>query len=135
MFSAECVKAVREFRRSKPWRGNTEAREAKFSVLHEAMKLAYPEIADVSLEFAPDVDQDFGEPSKFDFGGNPRRLVIHYRLSVVTYFTAVACMRGIEYAHALRWAFSLYARMFPLSASRHLIVDGNIVPRPQARTE
>ena len=37
VFSRECIAAVKEFRRAKPWRGNLEERRDKFTTLHNRL--------------------------------------------------------------------------------------------------
>ena len=41
VFSSECIAAVKEFRRAKPWRGNLEERQDKFTALHNRLCAAY----------------------------------------------------------------------------------------------
>ena len=124
-FNPACLNAVREFRRAKPWRGNTEERSDKFAALHIAIMRAYA--IEMPLIFAPDIDQDMGDPSRFQIKDGT--IIMHFKLSVVTYFTAIGVARGFDYGDALRWAFSLYCRMFPRSASLHMMRNGTVVRR------
>ena len=76
--------------------------------------------------FSDDLDPLAKEgTSRFEV--NDQAITLHGKLSVVTYFVAVAVARGFDYAQARIWAMNLYRRMFPLSASRHVERDGFIV--------
>jgi hypothetical protein len=114
-FSPQCLAALREFKRKKPWRGTLDERQAKFGELHAALADAYGLAPPPALEFLalgqaqPDQMGDGG----FDPEGN--RIVLAGRLSVSTYLWSFARARGQSVEEAFRWSLSLFARVFPRS--------------------
>ena len=127
VFSPECIAAVKAFRHAKPWQGNIEERKAKFTALHQQMCAAYG-LAH-TLTFADDIAPT-GNDGLSRFEITEANITLHFKLSVVTYFVAIAAARGFNYGQALTWANELYHTMFPLSASRHVQRDGFVVRNP-----
>jgi hypothetical protein len=127
VFSRECIAAVKEFRRAKPWRGNLEERRDKFTTLHNRLCAAYD--LKMELEFADDIDP-LGAGGHSRYHIHDGRITLHFKLSVVTYLVAIAHARGFPYAQAFTWAVALYRKMFPVSAARHIERDGLIVSNP-----
>ena len=127
VFSPECIAAVKAFRQAKPWQGTIEERKGKFTGLHQLMCDAYG-LAH-TLTFADDIEPA-GNDGLSRFEITAANITLHFKLSVVTYFVAIAAARGFTYAQALTWANELYRNMFPLSASRHVQRDGFVVRNP-----
>lgn len=113
-FSPQCLAAVREFRRAKPWRGTLAERQAKFEALHAALCDAYGLVPAPPLQFAR---LGAAGPDQMGDGGYTRELgvVVAGRLSVATYLWAFARARGMATEDAFRWSLSLFSRMFPRS--------------------
>ena len=127
VFSDGCIAAVEAFRHAKPWRGTIEERKDKFTALHQQMCAAYG-LAQ-TLAFADDI-APVGNDGLSRFDITEANITLHFKLSAVTYFVAIAAARGFTYAQALTWANELYHNMFPLSASRHVQRDGFVVRNP-----
>ena len=128
VFTRECLSAVKEFRQAKPWRGDLEERKAKFGALHLRLCAAYD--LKQGLAFADDIEP-IGNDGLSRFEITAETITVHFKLSVVTYFVAIAVARGFTYAQAYTWAIELYRKMFPLSAARHIERDGFIVRQPE----
>lgn len=109
------MNAIRQFRRSKPWRGTLEERIEKFKTLHIALCAASgieppPELICLHIDQIPAHEAGDGA-----FISSQNRIVLVGRLSVTTYLYAFARARGRDPREALSWAFSIFARSFPRS--------------------
>jgi hypothetical protein len=124
-YKPEVLDALREFRRSKPWRGTVEARKEKLRQLNDKLNAIYRRNT-VLLFAVPDPELARGNGWYSRTGDT---ICLEGKLSVVTFLH--------EYAHALfgpseqaacSWSVNLYRRIFPRSAARmssegHLIVN------------
>jgi hypothetical protein len=114
-FVPAALVAVREFRRSKPWRGTVAERRAKFVRLNQALALAYG-IPRPSLDFRGVEAGVHSGHSSYVRGSNT--IILRGRLSVVTYLHEFAHARGADERQAVRWSINLFRRCFPRSFAR-----------------
>ena len=131
-FRRSVIPAVREFKRTGPWRGALEERERKFQLLNDALARAYGMPApELSFER---IDGSFsGESSCRRRGeGRPAVITMRGRLSVVTYLHEFAHALGRDERGACRWSINLFRRVFPEQYAR-LQADGHTLRRPQER--
>lgn len=112
--------AVRDFRDSKPWAGTREEREEKFKTLHAAFCSAY----EINLRLAFMLPELSG--STFGILDASQELILSGKLSVITYFLAIATARGFDFNNSARWAITLFARVFPQSFARLEMRGGRI---------
>ena len=116
VFEPGIVQAVKEFARSKPWRGDIDERKAKFQSALKSLALA-AEIEEPQFEFADDVWS--GNPSDGSF--TDRRfgvITMTGRLSVVTFLHLFAALNGRSRLDCFRWSLNLFAKCFPISFGR-----------------
>jgi hypothetical protein len=106
-YRPDALRALRAFRRTKPWRGTEAERRAKFRRLHRELCRVYgvhPSLTFSEREVACYVPvQD--------------RINLP-RLSVVTYLHEFAHTRGADERQACRWSINLFRRVFPRSFAR-----------------
>ena len=116
-FSPQCMAAMRDFRRAKPWRGTLDERQAKFQALHDALCEAYGLVGALKpeLRFIGMGDALPDQPGNGGYHSLENRIVVAGRLSVATYLWAFARARGMDGENAFRWSLSLFARIFPRS--------------------
>ena len=114
-FRPEVLRAVRAFRRAKPWRGTQQERIIKFARLHQQLCQIYR--LPVELRFAiGDVESDSGHSH---FNRAARKIVLSGRLSVITYLHEFAHARfGPSERKAVTWSLNLFRRTFPRSFAR-----------------
>jgi hypothetical protein len=130
-FKPAALRALREFRRSRPWRGSVEEREEKFRTLNHALAGAYgirePELVVEAL--------DGTTSGRSHYTPALHRIVLSGKLSVVTYLHEFAHARGMGERGAARWSINLFRRIFPGEYGRlihvgHMLVRAaDIAPR------
>jgi hypothetical protein len=111
-FLPAALRAVRAFRRSKPWRGTVGERRAKFEQLNRDLAAAYG-IAVPRLVFADVEANAFSGDSGYSPAAHT--ITLRGRLSVVTYLHEFAHARGADERQACRWSINLFRRLFPHS--------------------
>jgi hypothetical protein len=127
-FNPNALRAVRAFRRSKPWRGTVDERIAKFRTLNAALAAAYgiPE---------PDLRPcliDSGVAGNGMYSPSNHLIVLAGKLSVVTFLHEFGHARGFGERGACRWSINLFRRMFPRSFARCEFRGHMVISRPQA---
>jgi hypothetical protein len=122
-FKPAALRALREFRRSRPWRGSPQEREEKFRTLNRSLAAAY-EMREPELVFEV-LDGTTG-------GGRYipalHRVVLAGKLSVVTYLHEFAHARGFGERATCKWSINLFRRVFPRQFAR-LIHVGHMLVR------
>jgi hypothetical protein len=118
--------AVRAFARSKPWRGEMEARKEKYRQLNHDLSEAYG-IPEPTLVFG---QLDGGSSGNSYYHRTRHQIVLNGRLSVVTMLHEWAHARGMNERNACRWSVNLFKRCFPRSFSR-LVQVGHMLVRPE----
>ncbi|MCE9533964.1 MAG: hypothetical protein K8T89_23005 [Planctomycetes bacterium] len=106
-YKPEALKALRAFRRSKPWRGTFNERREKFGKLHEELCRVYGLCTQLKF-WARDV-------AYYSPGEDRINLPT---LSVVTYLHEFAHARGADERQACGWSINLFRRIFPRSFAR-----------------
>jgi hypothetical protein len=114
-FKPAALRAVRRFARSKPWRGTTEERKAKFRRLNRELARAYgiarPRLVFCRVEDDPEVGNGSYQPLA-------HTITLSGKLSVVTYLHEFGHARGYGERGACRFSVNLFRRVFPRSYSR-----------------
>jgi hypothetical protein len=109
------LRAVKAFRRCKPWRGPLERRITYFRTLCADLARAYG-IPEPRLVFA---DLESGSFSGFSsYQPATHTITLHGKLSVVTFLHEFAHARGADERQAVRWSVNLFRRCFPRSFAR-----------------
>lgn len=110
-YKPDVLRALKAFRRRKPWQGSDEERAAKLYDLHRALCAAYRK--QTQLVIAP------------NFNGcdcyRPRTDVICLgweRMSVVTYLHEFGHALGKDERQTCIWSINLFRRVFPRSFAR-----------------
>ncbi|MEI8194299.1 MAG: hypothetical protein WCI73_00160 [Phycisphaerae bacterium] len=112
-FNPEALRAVKNFAKSKPWRGLTvEERQEKFRQLNTALSAAYG-IPVPILVFAGS-GSDTGD-SSYQPATNTIRLT---GLSVVTLLHEHAHARGMGERGATKWSVNMFRRVWPRSFAK-----------------
>ena len=115
-FRPECLRALREFRRSKPWRGSYRERCLKFRSLNASLAQAYglptPKLT------LPDQESNATGNGCYRLWRGRHWITLFDRLSVVTYLHEFAHARGYDERRAVRWSVNLFRRVFPRSYAR-----------------
>ncbi len=118
------LRALKAYRRSKPWQGSLPDREAKLGALHAALCEAYGMRTSLVMSVH--------EPERDGNGAYyPSRdcIVLTGRLSVVTYLHEFAhAAFGSCERKACRWSVNLFRRIFPRSFAR-LQFEGHTLRR------
>jgi hypothetical protein len=125
-YKPAAVAAIRDFRRSKPWRGDWQERAEKLMVLHQDLCAAYG--LTTRLEFERGDDAQPSGSSCYMPQTNTIRL--RGRLSVVTYLHEFAHALGYGEQGACRWSINLFRRFVPRSYAR-LQHEGHCLVRPE----
>jgi hypothetical protein len=122
-FKPATIEAVRQFARSKPWRGSVEERKTKFNAVHAALCATYGKTT--KLLFSSIDGSDSGASCFMPF---PDAIILSGRLSVVSYLHEFAHALGRDERGAVRWSASLFKRAFPRSfaSCRH---EGHMLRR------
>jgi hypothetical protein len=121
-YPRETHRALREFARSKPWRGSREERIAKFQAVHVRLCEIYS--LSTRLQFKGKREHT-SVASQYDRRRNT--IVMRDRLSVVTYLHLFAYAIDCRGAEVVKWSVNLFKRRFPISFGRcrfvgHLLV-------------
>lgn len=123
LFERRTLRAVREFKRKKPWRGSTADRRMKIEELHAALCIATGRQTRLKWDTACMND---GPSDSSGYDSLIDEIVMRGRPSVVTYLHLFARALGNSKIGAFRWSLNLFKRMFPVSWSR-LEFDGLMV--------
>lgn len=132
-YPRETHAAVREFARSKPWRGSRKERLGKFRALHARLC----EIYDLSTKLKIVRGDERTSVNSF-YRKRDNTIVLIGRLSVVTYLHLFAHAIDCRGEQVVKWSVNLFKRRFPISFGRcrfvgHLLVrgdeGGNYTPR------
>jgi len=123
-YKPEVLRAVKEFARSRPWRGTAHERLQKFREVNEYLGAAY-KIVPPRLNF---VKASAGNGAYFP---SLHMIVLEGKLSVVTYLHEFAhAVFGPCEIKACKWSINLFRRCFPRSFARcsfdgHMIRNSN----------
>jgi hypothetical protein len=125
-FRPETLRALRAFRRARPWRGTFEERATKFAALHAELCRIYGLDTRLSQRSWRRIDVACYVPSA-------DRIVLP-RLSVVTYLHELGHARGWDERQTCKWSINLFRRIFPRSYARcrhrgHMLVRDGRRPR------
>jgi len=121
-FKRGVLKAVKRFAESKPYRGNREAKEAKYRALLADLNAVYG--LDVNVEFDADWDTDKSSGASRCYIATGY-IVLSGRASVVTFLHEFAhALHGFCERRAVKWSMNLYKRTFPRSFAK-LATNGN----------
>lgn len=112
-------RAIRTFARSGAWRGNVEERQGKFNALNVELCRVYG--VECELVFINTGPTSSLASTIQGNGPGKYRLLLHGRLSVITYLCLFAKVAGIH--EGMRWALNLFRRHFPQTWQR-LEFDG-----------
>jgi hypothetical protein len=126
-FRPDVLRAVRAFKKHKPWRGSLDERKLKFSQLHQDLCRIYRRTTTLT----------FGKLDGGDSGGSSYSRAIDAitltgRLSVVTYLHEWGHALGKDEREACRWSINLFRRIFPRLFERCRL-DGHMLRRPDAQ--
>ncbi|QDU88383.1 hypothetical protein Pla175_17590 [Pirellulimonas nuda] len=143
-FNADVLRAVKAFRRAKPFRGTIDEQKAALKAMHAVIVEAYS--LNVELEFGTGFGED--EPS-LDSVLQDRRFLtrrgrtvpisavapdfairLQGRLSLVSYLHLVGAARGLSPADRCEFSLNLFKRVFPKSFER-AEKDGMVLRRPR----
>ncbi len=132
-FNPDALRAVRDYAKSKPWRGEMDSREEKFSRLNRGLAEAY-DMPMPGLIFG--VLDGSGSGSSY-YHPTRHEIVLNGRLSVVTYLHEFAHARGMGERSACRWSINMFRKCFPKSFSRllqrgHMLIRPNDIPKRRA---
>ena len=108
-FLPDALRAVKRFRRTKPWQGGGEERLAKLWILNGELARAY-DIPEPRLTVALRGGDWYNKASHV--------ICLSPRLSVVTFLHEFAHARGMDERRACRWSLNLFRRCFPRSFAR-----------------
>lgn len=125
-FNPVALAAVREFARSKPWRGTLVERWQKFQSFNSTLARAYS----VQTPFLVLGGQGSGDSTSSSYRSNPPTIWMRGRLSVTTFLHEWGHhLYGPSETMACRWSVNLFRRCFPRSFARcrfdgHLLRSG-----------
>ena len=126
VYRRSVLRAMRDFKRMKPWRGSGIERAAKFMWLHEQFCSIYNK--DVALSFDPLILMD----KETSFGNgycylNIYKISLVGKLSVITFLHEWGHMlKGASEHEACKWSLNLFRQIFPVQYSR-LNAEGHIL--------
>jgi hypothetical protein len=101
-YKPETLRALRAFKKQKPWHGDESIRREKFAVLHKALCEVYGKQTRLSFEAG------WAHYSQAD------DCIFLPKLSVVTYLHEFAhALYGHSERTACRWSVNLFRRVFP----------------------
>jgi hypothetical protein len=114
-FRRRTLRVVRDFARSRPWRGDFRDRCRKFEALHGQLCALYGKATELFIDTSAAWGRDSG-----DSHYRPGRdlIVLKGRLSVVTYLHEFAHALGRDERGAVRWSVALFRECFPRSYAR-----------------
>ena len=116
-FKRTTLAALREFARSKPWRGSLGQRKRKFLKLRDALAAAYA-IPKPRVRFRGIDGSGSGESSCRRQAEGPATITLRGRLSVVTFLHEFRHALGGDEWQATQWSANLFRRCFPRSFAR-----------------
>jgi hypothetical protein len=116
-FRPAALRALRAFRRARPWRGTAPERFAKLRALNTALADAYGIAEPLLVPFLIDATAESNGICRRQPGGRCEIILIG-RLSVVTYLHEFGHARGFGERQATRWSVNLFRRIFPRSYAR-----------------
>ena len=123
-FKAAVLHAVREFAKSKPWRGNLEERKAKFQQLHAKLCAIYGKRTTLTfgvLEGGDSVGSHYSPMSD--------TITLVGKLSAITFMHEWGhVLWGASELKACRWSLNLFRRCCPKSFER-LRFEGHLARR------
>lgn len=125
-FRGAVLRAVKAFRRSKPFRGELAERREKFGTLHGKLCEIYG--TRTRLEF------NAGRPANGSYSPLEDVIRLDGKLSVITYLHEFAhSIFGSDEVQACRWSVNLFRRLFPRSYAR-LVPVGHTLRRAEDAT-
>lgn len=121
-YKGATLKAVKAFRRSKPWRGTLAEQQAKFCALNRALARAY-KMRIPRLVF----QNGSGSSSCSSYRLSTHTITLVGKLSVVTFLHEFGHARGFDERDTCYWSINLFRRCFPRSFARcrfegHMVV-------------
>ena len=108
-FKPETLRALRSFKKSKPWTGTCDERKEKFLKLNQALATVYA-IPEPELVFG---QLDGGSSGESHYSPDEHHIVLTGKLSVVTFLHEFCHARGMGERAACRWSVNLFRRVFP----------------------
>ena len=120
-FRKETIRALRRFRRARPWSGSIDSRKRKFRDLHCELNAIYG-----TAFFLNMVNVRVNNPSgQGSFDPRSGSITVYGKLSVITYLHEFAHgLFGPSERQACRWSINLFQRVFPEKFNR-LTGDGH----------
>ncbi len=112
-FRREVVRAVKDFKRTRPWRGSLEERKAKFEVLHQQLCLIYAKSTALVFEVS-----DAGSSGSSHYTPAQDKITLVGKLSFVTYLHEFAHALGKDERGACIWSVNLFVKCFPRQFAR-----------------
>lgn len=124
-YNPDALRAMKAFRRSKPWRGDFQEQKAKFQALHDALCEVYGMTTELRF-----VNIGGGDSGSSHFIPTQNRINLCGRFSVITYLHEFGHARGWDERYACIWSINLFKRIFPKSFERcdfqgHMVVNNN----------
>jgi hypothetical protein len=113
-FRPAALRALRAFRRSRPWRGTIQERKAKFLTLNRELARAYG-LRRPKLLFRSIAPHAEGNGCYIRRPGRRHEITLFGQISVVTYLHEFGHARGYDERRAVRFSVNLFRRMFPVS--------------------
>lgn len=123
-YNPDVLRAMKRFRRSKPFRGTYQERKEKFRVLFEDLKAIYGK-SELGLTLPRTESNDYGNGSYSPAG---KHISLYGRLSVITFLHEFGHALGKDERKACQWSVNLFKRIFPKSFER-CSFDGHMVRR------
>ena len=122
-YKGDVLRALKRFRRSKPWRGTIKERKAKLTKLHFELRAIYN--LGTTLSFDVFTERPNGNGS---YSPAMDHITLRGKISVVTYLHEFAHALGKDEFEACRWSINLFRRIFPRSYERcdhrdHLLIQ------------
>lgn len=124
-FKAGTMKVMADFKQSKPWRGTTDERIAKFTKLVADLSRVYgiqpPALDTTGVDSEESSDTSYYMPMM-------HLISLRGRLSVITLLHELAHALRKNERDACRWSLSLFKRVFPRQWAR-LRFEGHVARR------
>lgn len=125
-YNPDALRALKAYRRSKPWQGTPAEQRQKLNALH----------AELCRVYALRTSLVFGSDDCYSRLGD--RITLS-RVSVVTYLHELAHARGADERQACGWSINLFRRVFPRSYASlqhvgHTLRRSDRTPRTDAAT-
>ena len=112
-FRPSVLAAVKQFARSKPYRGTTDERMTKFRDLHDDLCDIYGRPTLLAFQLL-----DGSDSGASNYRPTADVITLCGRLSVVTYLHEFAHALGRDERGAVRWSVNLFRACFPRSFAR-----------------